>query len=195
MNREEIKKILGENASEEMVSNLLNSFHNAEKDNSEKISQLQNQLNGYSDYEEMKTKVSQYENEKLTETEKIQKMREEAEENLRNSRITKNKAKVMTILSSLEIDEDIIDSIVSEDETKSINNANKILNRINTIKENVKQQTEANLVNLDLTPTTSNINPNDKDIMTSEKFSKMSMLEQKQWKDSNPEMYSELFHK
>lgn len=195
MNREEIKKILGENASEEMVSNLLNSFHNAEKDNSEKISQLQNQLNGYSDYEEMKTKVSQYENEKLTETEKIQKMREEAEENLRNSRITKNKAKVMTILSSLEIDEDIIDSIVSEDETKSINNANKILNRINTIKENVKQQTEANLVNLDLTPTTSNINPNDKDIMTSEKFNKMSMLEQKQWKDSNPEMYSELFHK
>lgn len=195
MNREEIKKILGENASEEMVSNLLNSFHNAEKDNSEKISQLQNQLNGYSDYEEMKTKVSQYENEKLTETEKIQKMREEAEENLRNSRITKNKAKVMTILSSLEIDEDIIDSIVSEDETKSINNANKILNRINTIKENVKQQTEANLVNLDLTPTTSNINPNDKDIMTSEKFSKMSMLEQKQWKDSNPEMYAELFHK
>lgn len=195
MNREEIKKILGENASEEMVSNLLNSFHNAEKDNSEKISQLQNQLNGYSDYEEMKTKVSQYENEKLTEAEKIQKMREEAEENLRNSRITKNKAKVMTILSSLEIDEDIIDSIVSEDETKSINNANKILNRINTIKENVKQQTEANLVNLDLTPTTSNINPNDKDIMTSEKFNKMSMLEQKQWKDSNPEMYSELFHK
>jgi hypothetical protein len=195
MNREEIKKILGENASEEMVSNLLNSFHNSEKDNSEKISQLQNQLNGYSDYEEMKTKVSQYENEKLTETEKIQKMREEAEENLRNSRITKNKAKVMTILSSLEIDEDIIDSIVSEDETKSINNANKILNRINTIKESVKQQTEANLVNLDLTPTTSNINPNDKDIMTSEKFSKMSMLEQKQWKDSNPEMYSELFHK
>lgn len=195
MNREEIKKILGENASEEMVSNLLNSFHNAEKDNSEKISQLQNQLNGYSDYEEMKTKVSQYENEKLTETEKIQKMREEAEENLRNSRITKNKAKVMTILSSLEIDEDIIDSIVSEDETKSINNANKILNRINTIKENVKQQTEANLVNLDLTPTTSNINPNDKDVMTSEKFNKMSMLEQKQWKDSNPEMYSELFHK
>lgn len=195
MNREEIKKILGENASEEMVSNLLNSFHNAEKDNSEKITQLQNQLNSYSDYEEMKTKVSQYENEKLTETEKIQKMRAEAEENLRYSRITKNKAKVMTILSSLEIDEDIIDSIVSEDETKSINNANKILNRINTIKENVKQQTEANLVNLDLTPTTSNINPNDKDIMTSEKFNKMSMLEQKQWKDSNPEMYSELFHK
>lgn len=195
MNREEIKKILGENASEEMVSNLLNSFHNAEKDNSEKITQLQNQLNSYSDYEEMKTKVSQYENEKLTETEKIQKMRAEAEENLRYSRITKNKAKVMTILSSLEIDEDIIDSIVSEDETKSINNANKILNRINTIKENVKQQTEANLVNLDLTPTPSNINPNDKDIMTSEKFNKMSMLEQKQWKDSNPEMYSELFHK
>lgn len=195
MNREEIKKILGENASEEMISNLLNSFHNAEKNNSEKIAQLQTQLNGYSDYEEMKTKVNQYETEKMTETEKMEKMKKEIENNLAESRITKNKAKVMTILSALEIDEDIIDTIVSEDETKSINNANKILNKINAIKDSVKKQTEANLVNMDLTPTTTNINPNESNIMTADKFSKMSMLEQKQWKDSNPETYSELFHK
>lgn len=193
MNREEIKRILGENASEELTSSLLNAFHTAEKANSEKINSLQSELSNYSDYNDVKQKLSQYETEKMSETEKLEKMRAEVEQNLKESRITKNKAKVMAVLSSLDIDDTIIDSIVTEDETKSLDNANKILNKINSIKEEVERQTKDSLINLDLKPTISNANPNeDSNVMTIDKFNSLSMLEQKQWKDEHKEEYREL---
>lgn len=193
MNREEIKRILGENASEELTSSLLNAFHTAEKANSEKINSLQSELSNYSDYNDVKQKLNQYETEKMSETEKLERMKAEVEQNLKESRITKNKAKVMAVLSSLNIDDAIIDSIVTEDETKSLDNANKILNKINSIKEEVERQTKDSLINMDLKPAIGNANPNeDSNVMTLDKFNSLSMLEQKQWKDEHIDEYREI---
>lgn len=193
MNREEIKRILGENASEELTSSLLNAFHTAEKANSEKINSLQSELSNYSDYNDVKQKLNQYETEKMSETEKLERMKAEIEQNLKESRITKNKAKVMAVLSSLNIDDAIIDSIVTEDETRSLDNANKILNKINSIKEEVERQTKDSLINMDLKPAIGNANPNeDSNVMTLDKFNSLSMLEQKQWKDEHIDEYREI---
>ena len=194
MNREEIKRILGENASEELTSSLLNAFHNAEKTNTDKIASLQKELTSYSDYNDVKKKLNQYETEKMSEAEQIEKMKNEATQYLRDAKLTNNKAKVMTVLASVDIDEDIINSIVTEDEVKSLENANKILNKINSIKAEVEKQTKDSLMNMDLKPTITNADPNeDSNVMTKEKFNSLSMLEQKQWKDSNEEKYRELF--
>ena len=54
MTRDEAKKILGENATEEQVTNLRNNFHNSEKAKNDKIAQLEKQLTGFSDYDEIK---------------------------------------------------------------------------------------------------------------------------------------------
>lgn len=194
MNREEIKRILGENASEELTSSLLNAFHNAEKTNTDKIASLQKELTSYSDYNDVKKKLNQYETEKMSEAEQIEKMKNEATQYLKDAKITNNKAKVMTVLASVDIDEDIINSIVTEDEVKSLENANKILNKINSIKAEVEKQTKDSLMNMDLKPTITNADPNeDSNVMTKEKFNSLSMLDQKQWKDANEEKYRELF--
>lgn len=197
MNREKAREILGENATEEMITNLLNNYHVEE---STKIKELESKVNTlteaqskYSDYDEIKSKLEEINKASMTEQEKIEAMKKETEKNLAQSRIIVNTAKAKNILSGLDLDDDTIAMLVSDDETKTINNATKLKAKFDSVKETVKKETTENLSNLNLKPNMDNAVLNADKVMTKEKFDKLPMHEQKAWKNENLEKYREFY--
>ena len=71
MTREDIKKILGEGATEEQISNTLNALHNQTNALNKQISELKANESKYSDYNELKSQLDAINKEKMTEQERI----------------------------------------------------------------------------------------------------------------------------
>lgn len=190
MTRDEARKILGEEATEEQITNLLNNFHIQE---SNKVKELENQINSlsgeinkYSDYDEIKSKLTEIEKANMTEQEKLEAQKKEIETNLRQSRIIVNTAKAKEILAGLDLDDELISLVVSDDADKTISSANKLKAKFDMQKENVAKETKESLASLDLTPSISNVNQNDNVIDTFEKFGNLSAEEQNKWLQENP---------
>lgn len=189
MNRDEAKKILGENATEEQITNFLNNYHLNEN---AKVKELQDQLDAlksenskYSDYDTIKTKLNQIEQANMTEQQKIDQMKKETENNLRESRIIVNTAKAKEILAGENIDEKLIASLVDDNLENTIAKATMFKQTLTNLKDSVAKQTKESLVNADLKPTIPNVNPNE-NVMTLDKFSNMSAEEQNKWLQDNP---------
>ena len=192
MNRDEIRKILGENATEEQITNTLNALHNQTNALNKQISDLQATANKYADYDDIKKKLDDINKANMTEQEKMEQDKAEIAKNLAESRIIKNKAKVMSILAGKDIDEDIIDSIVNEDETISIAKAQKLASKFDSIIADTKKKTEEEMSNLNVKPNITNTNPNTNDAMTFEKFSNLSAEEQEKFINEHPEEFENL---
>ena len=189
MNRDEAKKILGENATEEQITNFLNNYHLNEN---AKVKELQDQLDvlksensKYSDYDTIKTKLNQIEQANMTEQQKLEQMKKETENNLRESRIIVNTAKAKEILAGENIDEKLIASLVDDNLENTIAKATMFKQTLTNLKDSVAKQTKETLVNADLKPTIPNVNPNE-NVMTLDKFSNMSAEEQNKWLQDNP---------
>lgn len=189
MNRDEAKKILGENATEEQITNFLNNYHLNEN---AKVKELQDQLNAlktenskYSDYDTIKTKLNEIEQANMTEQQKLDQMKKETENNLRESRIIVNTAKAKEILAGENIDEKLIQSLVDDNLENTIAKATMFKQTLTNLKDSVAKQTKESLVNADLKPTIPNVNPNE-NVMTLDKFSNMSAEEQNKWLQDNP---------
>ena len=191
MNRDEARKILGEGATEEQITNLLNNFHNMEKAKNDEIATLKAQNDKYSDYDAIKSKLNEIEKANMTEQEKLEQMKKETEMNLKNSRIIVNTAKAKDILVGLDLDDDTIAMLVSDDEAKTINNATKLKEKFDTLKANVEKQTKESLVVADLTPSISNVNQNE-GAMTLDKFNDLSAEEQNKFIEEHPEEFEKL---
>lgn len=186
MNREEARKILGEGATEEQITNLLNSWHIQEsakvKELESQINNLTEQNNKYSDYDAIKKQLDDINKANMTEQEKLEQMKQETETNLKNSRIIVNTAKAKEILTGLDLDDDLISLVVSDNADKTIANANKLKAKFDSQKDIVAKQTKETLINVDLKPTVSNVNPNNDDgVMTFEKLGNLSAEEQQKW--------------
>lgn len=192
MNRDEARKILGEGATEEQVTNLLNSFHNAEKVKNDKIAQLESQLNNVSDYDAIKKQLDDINKANLSREEQIALKEKEAEQKLANASIILNTTKAKEILSGFDLDDETISMLVSDDEAKTINNATKLKEKFDSLKENVAKETKETLTNVDLTPSITNVNQNEKDEMTIEKFMNLSSDEQEKFINENPEKFENL---
>lgn len=192
MNRDEARKILGEGATEEQVTNLLNSFHNAEKVKNDKIAQLESQLNNVSDYDDIKKQLDDINKANLSREEQIALKEKEAEKKLANASIILNTTKAKEILSGFDLDDETISMLVSDDEAKTINNATKLKEKFDSLKENVAKETKETLTNVDLTPSITNVNQNEKDEMTIEKFMNLSSEEQEKFINENPEKFENL---
>ena len=93
MTREKAKQILGDGASEEQVTEFLNTFHSELREKEKEISNLNSKLNSQSDYDELKKKLDDIEKANMTEQEKLANMQKEAENNLKQSKMIVNKAK------------------------------------------------------------------------------------------------------
>ena len=189
MTRDEARKILGEDATEEQITNLLNNYHIQE---SSKVKELEKQINSlneqnskYSDYDEIKSKLDEINKANMSEQEKLEAQKKEIETNLKNSRIIVNTAKAKEILAGLDLDDDIISLVVSDDEAKTVSSANKLKTKFDMQKENVAKQTKESLANVDLTPTITNVNQNE-NIMSFDKFNSLSADEQYKWLEENP---------
>lgn len=195
MNRDEARKILGEEATEEQITNFLNNYHNNEN---AKLKALENELNAlkqenakYSDYDELKTKVSDMEKASMTEQEKLEEMKKEIEKNLKNSRITVNTAKAKEILAGENVNEKIIAKLVSDNEQDTIESATLYKQSLQELKDNIAKETKESLLKVDVTPTITNVSQTE-DIMNFDKFSKMSAVEQEKWINEHPDEFKNL---
>ena len=94
-------------------------------------------------------------------------------------------------MAGLELDDDTISLVVSDDEQTTISRANNLKSKFDTMKETVAKQTKESLVNADIKPSISNVNPNE-GAMTLDKFSTMSAEEQNQWLNEHPEEFNNL---
>lgn len=190
MTRDEAKKILGESATEEQITNFLNNYHLNEN---AKMKELQDQLNvlksensKYSDYDTIKSKLNEIEQASMTEQQKLEQMKQETEKNLRESRIIVNTAKAKEILAGENIDEKLIESLVDDNLDNTIAKATMFKQTLTNIKDSVAKQTKESLVNADLKPTIPNVNPNENVIDSFEKFANLSAEEQDKWLQENP---------
>ena len=191
MTREQAKAILGEGATEEQITNLLNNYHNVEKENKNKIVDLENKLAKFNDYDDIKKQLDDINQSKMTEQEKIEQMRKEAEANLRSSRLINNTAKAKEILAGCNVSENLLNSLINEDEAKTIQNANELLNSFNSLKDEVAKATKESLVTKDVKPNLSNVKQNDL-TMTIDKFTNLSVEEQNDFITNHPDEFKNL---
>lgn len=187
MKREDL---LAKGYTEEQVTDILNTLHSVSKDKDKQIADLQSEVLTKGEFETKYNAVQHQLDEmnkaNMTEQEKFEAMKKEAETNLRNSKIIVNKAKAKEILSGLDIDENLIDTLVSEDEQTTINNANLLKNRFTTFKDTVEKQTRESITNLNVKPDTTNVPQQDDNVMTLDKFYKMTNEEQIKFVNENP---------
>ena len=195
MNRERAREILGENATEEQITNLLNQWHIDEsakvKDLETKVNNLTTENSKYSDYDSIKKQLDDINKANMTEQEKLEQMKKETETNLKNSRIIVNTAKAKDILAGLNVSDTIISKLVSDDETTTINSANELKAMLETQKEEVAKQTKESLVTQNIQPTISNV-PQQSGAMTMDKFMNLSAEDQNQFIKEHPEEFKNL---
>ena len=192
---------LSKGYSEEQITELLNMFHNdrkkdvnemenLRKTNSE-ISQKFNNVNG---------ELQKIKNANLTEQEKIDNMFKEAQETInranareKSANIVYNKAKAKEILAPYNLNDELIDTLVSDDETTTLKNVNNWKSAIDNMNEMTTKKVREEISNVDVRPTQTNVTQNN-DGMTKEKMQKLSLTELKMWKDENPELYEQLIN-
>lgn len=191
MKRDDIKNILGEEASEEQITNLLNAFHNSSKEAKNKIDELNNKLNQFSDYDDIKKQLDDINKANMTEQEKLEAQKKEIENNLKTSRIIVNTAKAKEILAGETIDEQLIASLVSDNLDDTIAKANMFKTTLTNLKDSVEKQTRESLATANLKPSITNVNQGD-EVMTFEKFSQMSAIEQEKFITEHPEEFDKL---
>lgn len=193
------QELLDKGFTEEQATIYLNDFHtlnNSKRDLEDKIANLSNKDQ---ELEGLKAQLDAINKEKMTEQEKIELMKKEAEdnlkkanENLKQSSKVLNKAEVKTILAGVNISDTIIDTLVSDDKEKSIANATTLLESINSMKEKIEKETIESIANKDIKPTPGNKDPNNLSQMTWDKFNKLSVEEQNKFAEENPEEFKKL---
>jgi len=198
MKRDDIKKILGENATEEQISNLLNAFHEKESetkkqadDTKKEIDDLKKQLNKYSDYDTIKKQLDDINKANMTEQEKLEEQKKEIAENLRQSRIIVNTAKAKEILAGENVDEELLNRIVTDDVDTTVALANKFKDTLSLLKTNVEKQTRESLSTQDLKPSITNVTQ-DSGAMTLDKFYELSAEEQDKFVEEHPDEFEKL---
>ena len=196
MNRDEARNILGEGATEEQITNLLNNYHVQEsaktKALEEQVNNLSQQISKYSDYDSLKSQLDEINKAKMTEEEKIAELKKQTEENYKISKMAVSRAKAKEILAGENLTDDDIEDFVSDDLEKTIAKANRWKETINAIKANTEKVTTEKLASADLKPSMSNVNQNEEGEMTFDKFSSLSADEQNKWLDSHPDGLSNL---
>ena len=201
MTREEVKTLLGEGATEEQVSAVLNKFHTEQQGFNTTIADLQgqvtdlntekNELLGY------KTKVEEIERANLSKEEQLQLREQELIKQQAATKMLQNSIKAKSVLVGAGMSEEEADAmvatIVKEDEDATLKAANLFANKFNTLREDVAKKTKEDLMTLDAKPGASNIPPNQEPgSMTWEKFSKLSDKEQEEFRKENPEEFLKL---
>lgn len=192
MKRDDIKSILGEGASEEQITNLLDAFHNSSKEAKNKIDELNNKLSKFSDYDDIKKQLDDINKANMTEQEKLEAQKKEIENNLKTSRIIVNTAKAKEILAGEVIDEQLIASLVSDNLDDTIAKANMFKTTLTNLKDSVEKQTRESLATANLKPSITNVNQGEQDVMTFEKFAQLSAEAQEKFIAEHPDEFDKL---
>lgn len=191
MTREKMKEILGEGATDEQVSAILNAFHSDMDAKEKEINSLNSKLQNQKDYDAIKKQLDDINKANMSEQEKIEEQKKEIEKNLRESKIIVNTAKAKEILAGLSLSDEIINSLVRDDEEATINNANNLKTQIESLKAETDKKVREELANIDLKPSISNV-PQDGGAMTWDKFEGMTIEEQNKFAEEHPDEFANL---
>ena len=190
---------LSKGYSEEQITDLLNMFHNDRQNDLTEMENLKKTNNEISQkFNNVNGELQKIKNANLTEQEKIEKMLKEAEETVnranakeRSANKVYNKAKAKEILAEYNLNDELIDTLVSDDEAITLKNVNNWKNAIDSMNQNTVKKVREEISNIDVRPTQTNVSQGC-DVRTKEKMSKLSLTELKAWKDENPELYEQL---
>lgn len=194
MRREDL---ISKGYSEEQVTELLNLFHNENQETTKENERLKGELAGANEkiagYSNMEKEYNQYKQSQMTEQEKFEAMKKEAEKNFAMSKRVYNEAQAKTILAAIGgVDESVLASIVSEDSEKTIANANALVNMFKTREEETIKKTREQIQNTNILPNPSNV-PEDKGIITTfEEFDKLPYEEQDRFQREHPKEFENL---
>jgi len=184
--------LLEKGFTEEQVTDLLNMFHEQNQLNND----LQNELNKFKGYEtkynELQKQMDDINKANLSEQEKIALERKEADEYVSKAQKIYNKAKAKEILAGYDVSEDLISNLISGDEESTVKSANNLKALLDAKIENAKLKAKEEMYNVNVKPNPSNVPQND-DVMTKDKFDKLTMSEQKVWKDAHLDEYHEFY--
>lgn len=181
MKREEL---IAKGYTEEQATELLNLFHSENNEMKANNAKLQNDLNiannTIAELNKVQVAFNEMQQSKMTEQEKVAAMKAEAEENLAKSKKIVSKAQAKTIFAEIGgIDDAILDTLVSEDLTKTEANAKALVDLIKSRDEATAKKTKEDLANLNVLPNPSNVNGGGKgdSQMTKEEFNKLTREE------------------
>ena len=191
MKRDDIKNILGDGASEEQITNLLNAFHNSSKEAKNKIDELNAKLSQVSDYDDIKKKLDDINKANMSEQEKLEADKKLTAETLKKAQIIYNTAKVKEILSGESVDDNLISNLVSDNEEVSIANANALKQTLTNLKDSVEKKTRESLATANLKPSITNVTQGE-DVMTIDKFAQLSAEAQEKFIAEHPDEFAKL---
>lgn len=192
MKREEL---LEKGYTEEQVTEILNTFHTISQENEDLKGKLKNKTELETKYNEAQLKLDEINKSKMTEQEKLEEREKaialkEAETNKIYNTAKAKEILTQTGLSGEELD-NLVKSVVGNDEATTIANANVFLNTFNKMKENTIKNTKEELINLNAKPNGSN-DPNNDSVMTFDKFRKLSTEEQIKFSKEHPDEFKNL---
>lgn len=200
MTREEVKKILGEDATDVQISNFLNYHHSYEKTKNDEINSYKTTINEHSDYDTIKKELDDLKKANMTNEELLVAKQKELDDALAKTKEEQlkflkkqNSLEAKSILMEAGITDEeqlknILGSISSDNKELTINNANNLANSIKAIKESTEKTIKAQLMNNEPNPSESSGKKSNSDTtMTKDKFMKLTYAEQKEWKDTNGE--------
>ena len=194
MKREEL---ISKGYTEEQVTELLNLFHGENQQMTKENERLKGELAGANEkiagYSNMEQEYNAYKQSQMTEQEKFEAMKKEAEKNYAMSKRVYNEAQAKTILAEIGgVDESVLSSIVSEDSDKTIANATALVNMVKSREEETIKKTREQIQNTNILPNPSNV-PEDKGIITTfEEFDKLPYEEQDKFQKEHPKEFENL---
>lgn len=191
MTRDGVKEILGEGATDAQVSAILNAFHSDIEAKDKEINSLNSKLQKQNDYDAIKNELEEIHKANMSEQEKMEEQKKEIAKNLHESKIIVNTAKAKEILAGIPLTDEIINSLVRDDEQLTITNATNLKTQIESLKAETDKKVREELANIDLKPNISNV-PQDGGAMTWEKFENMSLDEQNKFAEENPDEFAKL---
>lgn len=195
--------LLEKGYTEEQVTEILDAWHTANanltKENeklksdlgsaNETISGLNQKVSGLSKVEAEYNAIKQSQ---MSDEEKRKLALEDAEKARKEARKILNTAKAREILSEAgAIDEKVLNSIISDDEKTTIENATYLRDLLKSRDELKVKETTEKLSSIDVTPTPSN-NLNQDTQMTWEKFESLSVEEQSKFQEEHPDEFAKL---
>ena len=194
MNRQDL---LAKGFTEEQVTEILNMHHNESQEVNKENERLKGEIASAKEkiagYSNMEKEYNDYKQSLMTEQEKFEAMKKEAENNLKLSKRVYNEAQAKTILAEIGgIDEAVLSSIVSEDSEKTIANANALVNMFKTRQEETIKKTKEQIQNANILPPPSNVPSGEKLIKTFDDFDKLSYEEQDKFQREHPEEFEQL---
>lgn len=200
MKREEL---LSKGYTEEQASELLDMFHanmkNVTKQNESLQIELATANEKIAGLSQKEQELNQIKQSQLSESEKVALKEKEVETKLQEAakreaeaRKVLNTAKAKVILAEIGgVSDSILNSIVTDNEEVTIQNANDLLNQFKSFREVTVNKTKEELSSLDIKPGASN-STQQNDAMTWEKFETLSVDDQIKFQEEHPDDFARL---